>query len=93
MALLFFSPVFRRKLKVMIAIIDYEAGNLKSVDRALKKLGFPCMITQDKEQISAAQRIIFPGVGAAGKAMEDLRRLGLDKVLKNEFESGKPILG
>jgi glutamine amidotransferase len=77
----------------MIAIIDYKAGNLKSVERALNKLGSPCRITQDKEEILHSDRIIFPGVGAAGKAMADLRHLGLDKVLRHELEANKPILG
>ncbi|HOP47755.1 MAG TPA: imidazole glycerol phosphate synthase subunit HisH [Desulfobacteraceae bacterium] len=77
----------------MISIIDYEAGNLKSVERALKKLGFACIITQNKEEINRSERIIFPGVGAAGKAIADLRRLGLDNVLIKAFEEGKPILG
>jgi glutamine amidotransferase len=77
----------------MIVIIDYEAGNLKSVERAVKKLGFPCLVTQDRDEISRSDRVIFPGVGAAGSAMADLRRLGLDDVLHREFEAGKPILG
>jgi glutamine amidotransferase len=77
----------------MIAIIDYKAGNLKSVERALNKLGFSCGVTNEKEEILRAERIIFPGVGAAGKAIEDLICLGLDKVLKQSFETGKPILG
>lgn len=77
----------------MIAIIDYKAGNLKSVERALKKLGFVCRVTHDKEEILGSERIIFPGVGAAGKAMDDLRHLGLDKVLRQAFEHDKPILG
>jgi glutamine amidotransferase len=77
----------------MIAIIDYKAGNLKSVERAVKNLGFDCLVTQRKEEILDSQRVIFPGVGAAGKAMDDLRHLGLDKVLKKSFETGKPILG
>jgi len=77
----------------VISIIDYEAGNLKSVERALKKLGFACIITQNKEEINRSERIIFPGVGAAGKAIADLRRLGLDNVLIKAFEEGKPILG
>jgi len=77
----------------VISIIDYEAGNLKSVERALKKLGFACSITQNKEEINRSERIIFPGVGAAGKAIADLRRLGLDNVLIKAFEAGKPILG
>jgi len=77
----------------LIAIIDYKAGNLKSVERALKKLGFPCCITQDLGEIPGSERIIFPGVGAAGQAIADLRHLGLDKVLRHAFETGKPILG
>ncbi len=79
--------------KPVIAIIDYEAGNLKSVERALKKLGFPCRITQDKKEILNSERIIFPGVGAAGKAIANLTHLGLDTVLKQYFESDKPFLG
>ena len=77
----------------MIAIIDYRAGNLRSVERALKKLGYDCGITSDREEILAAERVVFPGVGAAGKAMVDLRHLGLDGVLKQVFENGKPFLG
>lgn len=77
----------------MIAIIDYKAGNLKSVERALKKLGFSCLITQDKDKILASDRVIFPGVGAAGKAVADLRELGLDQVLKQVYAEGKPLLG
>jgi glutamine amidotransferase len=77
----------------MIAIIDYKAGNLKSVERALKKLGAPCCITSNRQEILSSKRIIFPGVGAAGKAMADLKDLGLDKILINLFNKGKPILG
>ena len=77
----------------MIAIIDYRAGNLKSVERALKELGFPCRVTQRTDEISDCERIVFPGVGAAGKAMADLRQLGLDKALKEAFAVNKPILG
>jgi glutamine amidotransferase len=77
----------------MIAIINYEAGNLRSVERAFHQLNIPCRIMQDQQDISAADRIIFPGVGAAGKAMEDLKRLGLDSVLQQAFQAGKPILG
>ena len=77
----------------MIAIVDYKAGNLSSVERALKKMGYGCRITQRREEILSCERIIFPGVGAAGKAMADLKRLGLDEVLRYEFNAGKPILG
>ncbi len=77
----------------MIAIIDYKAGNLRSVERALKSLGVDCLITLEGEEILASERVIFPGVGAAGKAMADLRHLNLDGVLKQVFENGKPFLG
>jgi len=77
----------------MVAIIDYRAGNLKSVERALNKIGVPCRVTSDKNEIDSSERIIFPGVGAAGQAMANLRETGLDKVIWEAFESGKPILG
>jgi glutamine amidotransferase len=77
----------------MIAIIDYKAGNLSSVERAVKKLGFSCRVTRSVEEVRGSERIIFPGVGAAGEAMVNLRDLGLDKVLKEHFEVRKPILG
>jgi len=77
----------------MIAIVDYKAGNLRSVERALKGLGFPCRITHDPKEILDAERVVFPGVGAAGTAMADLRGLGLDRVLRQALEGGKPFLG
>ncbi|RJR20205.1 MAG: imidazole glycerol phosphate synthase subunit HisH [Desulfobacteraceae bacterium] len=77
----------------MIAIVDYRAGNLASVERALRHLGYECRVTSDPYEITYSERIIFPGVGAAGKAVNDLKELGLDRVLKEQFESGKPILG
>ena len=77
----------------MIAIIDYDAGNLASVSRAVSHLGIENVITRDKTEIKAAERIIFPGVGAAGAAMESLQRSGLDVLLKEELACGKPILG
>lgn len=77
----------------MIAIIDYRAGNLASVERAVRHLGFPCRVTSSAGEINDADRIIFPGVGAAGKAMANLSGLGLDKVIKEQVEIGKPVLG
>ena len=62
----------------MIAIIDYDAGNLASVARAVSHLGHPNVITCNIDEIRAAERIIFPGVGAAGSAMAGLTRLGID---------------
>ncbi|HAO19628.1 MAG: imidazole glycerol phosphate synthase subunit HisH [Desulfobacteraceae bacterium IS3] len=77
----------------MIAIIDYKAGNLTSVARAVSHIGVECVVTGDAETILNAERIIFPGVGAAGSAMESLKSLGLDKVIASAFAEGKPILG
>lgn len=77
----------------MIAIIDYKAGNLTSVARAVMHLGFFCAVTHDAAAIRRAQRIIFPGVGAAGAVMSRLKRLGLDEVLSEQAAAGKPFLG
>ena len=77
----------------MISIIDYKAGNLKSVERALKHIGAECRVTADKDAVRNSERIIFPGVGAAGQAMANLRELGLEAVISEAFQSGKPILG
>ncbi|MGD9280433.1 MAG: imidazole glycerol phosphate synthase subunit HisH [Desulfobacterales bacterium] len=77
----------------MIVIIDYDAGNLASVFRAVSHLGYSCAITKDVHEIKAADRIIFPGVGAAGSAMESLHLSRLDVVIKEAFANGKPILG
>jgi glutamine amidotransferase len=63
------------------------------VELAVKKLGFPCRVTRRAEEISGSERIIFPGVGAAGKAMADLNQLGLDGALTDQFKARKPILG
>ncbi len=77
----------------MIAIIDYNAGNLTSVKRAMDYLGKESVITDDYSQIINAERIIFPGVGAAGRAMADLRKRRLDRAIIEAFENKKPILG
>lgn len=77
----------------MIAIIDYKAGNLTSVARAVSHLGFICEITDEPKKILAADHIIFPGVGAAAQAMAELKALGLDETLKEAFAASKPILG
>ncbi len=77
----------------MIAIIDYSAGNLGSVARAVAHLGFACAVTHDSDLIRRAERIIFPGVGAAGAAMESLRRTGVDRILGEQVAGGKPVLG
>ena len=77
----------------MIVIIDYQAGNLTSVVRSLKALGVEGTVTQDPAVVAQATRVIFPGVGAAGKAMATLRELGLDQALRQSFQRRIPILG
>lgn len=76
----------------MIAIVDYKAGNLTSVLRALERLGQKAEITGDPAAIRRAERVIFPGVGAAGEAMRNLRELGLVDVLR-EVSGQKPFMG
>jgi len=77
----------------MITLVDYKAGNLTSVRRALTHLGIPCQVSADPETVRRAEKIIFPGVGAAGAAMEVLQERGLDAALKESFAAGTPILG
>ncbi len=78
----------------MIAIVDYKAGNLTSVARALEHLRHRSEITDRPERVRAAERVILPGVGAAGATMENLAALGLDECLKHDVAgAGKPFLG
>ena len=77
----------------MLAILDYNAGNQTSVRRALDHLGIPCAITRDPDRLAEAEGIIFPGVGAAGQAMDELVSGGLDEVLKALVWQEKPLLG
>lgn len=77
----------------MIAIIDYDAGNIKSVEKALQLLGQDVTITRDPEVILAADKVILPGVGAFGDAMEKLRLYGLDQVIRRVTDQGTPFLG
>ena len=77
----------------MIAIIEYNAGNITSVARALHSIGQDFVITDDTKMLNAASHAIFPGVGAAGEAMAYLKDKKLDVWLKQCFRSGKPILG
>lgn len=77
----------------MITIVDYKAGNLTSVKRALDHLGIPNCVSADPQVIVDAGRVIFPGVGAAGAAMGVLKERGLDAALKECFAKGTPILG
>lgn len=77
----------------MIAIIDYDAGNLRSVEKALLALGGDPVITRDKEMILAADKVILPGVGSFGDAMEKLHQYGLVDVIHQVVEKGTPFFG
>ena len=76
----------------MIAIIDYDAGNLKSVEKALAHIGEESVITRDFQTILNADKVILPGVGAFGDAMANLKRLELDKVIRELNEKQTPFL-
>lgn len=77
----------------MIAIIDYDAGNVKSVEKALQALNQEVIITKDKELLLKADKVILPGVGAFGDAMEKLHSYGLVEVIHQLVEMKKPFLG
>lgn len=77
----------------MIAIIDYDAGNLKSVEKALLRLGEEAVVSRERETILEADKVILPGVGSFGDAMGKLREFGLDRVIYEVVEKGMPFLG
>lgn len=77
----------------MIAIIDYDAGNVKSVEKALQFLGQEAVLTRDKAILLSADKVILPGVGAFGNAMEKLQQYGLVDVIHQIVEKGTPFLG
>ncbi len=77
----------------MIAIIDYDAGNLKSVEKAFDYLGVPVAVTRDKDEILAADKVVLPGVGAFGDAMDKLKKYGLVHTIYDVVEKKTPFLG
>ncbi|MCX7017121.1 MAG: imidazole glycerol phosphate synthase subunit HisH [Candidatus Sumerlaeota bacterium] len=77
----------------MIAIVDYGMGNLRSVEKALQRLGFDARISSDPRAIERAERVVLPGVGAFGDGIEGLRSRGLIDVVKEAARSGRPFLG
>jgi glutamine amidotransferase len=76
-----------------IAIIDYGAGNLRSVERALVHLGFPPVVTSDPEVVAGAEAVILPGVGAAADTMDGLRAHGMVDAVQRAIAEEKPFLG
>lgn len=77
----------------MIAIIDYDAGNIKSVEKALHYIGEETIVTRDRETLLKADKVILPGVGSFGQAMENLHRYGLVPVIREIRDNGTPFLG
>ncbi len=77
----------------MIAIIDYDAGNIKSVEKVLVHLGAECRLTRDISEIEKADKIILPGVGAFGDAMGRLNQYGLTDAISTAVKKGTPFLG
>lgn len=77
----------------MVAIIDYDAGNIRSVEKALQYLGQDVVITRDRAILLSADQVILPGVGSFGDAMEKLRSYGLETVIREIVQKGTPFLG
>lgn len=77
----------------MIAIIDYGMGNLRSVQKAFEFLGFPAQITDKREEIRKADKIVLPGVGAFCDAIKTIREKGIDELIQDAIKEGKPFLG
>ncbi len=79
--------------QLKVAIVDYEAGNLRSVQKAIEACGSIAKITTDVEDINSCDGIILPGQGASDSAMSKLNELGLSETIKNQINKGKPFLG
>ena len=79
--------------KKMVAIIDYDAGNIKSVEKAVNYLGSEAVLSRDREEILSADHIILPGVGNFGDAMEKINGFGLGDVIREAVDAKKPFLG
>jgi glutamine amidotransferase len=77
----------------MIAVIDYGMGNLRSVQKGIERVGFKADVTRDREQIEAAAGVVFPGVGAFGACMDNLRTYGLIETVRRVIARGTPFLG
>ncbi len=77
----------------MIAIIDYGAGNIRNIEKALAYIGAEVQVTDDSAVVASAQAIVLPGVGSGGAAMSRMRERGLDDAIRKATEQGKPFLG
>ncbi len=88
-----YKLIFRFGVNPMIAIIDYGAGNIQSVNKALKHIGCDAFITRDKEQILRADGAVLPGVGSFGDTMDTMNSYGIKDTVIEYTKSGKPFLG
>lgn len=77
----------------MIGIIDYEAGNLRSVEKAFAFLGYDAFVSNDIDKLSSADAIVLPGVGAFAEAMSKLKNMGMDNFISEVVQQGNPFLG
>jgi imidazole glycerol phosphate synthase, glutamine amidotransferase subunit len=77
----------------MIGIIDYKLNNLRSVQKAFEKVGASAFISSDAKELSRAEKLVLPGVGAFGKAMENIKSLGLEELIYTNAKAGKPLIG
>ena len=77
----------------MIGIIDYKLNNLRSVQKAFEKVGASAFISSDAKELSRAEKLVLPGVGAFGKAMENIKMLGLEEMICSSAKAGKPLIG
>ena len=77
----------------MIAVVDYGMGNLRSVAKALEKVGAGVEVTSDPDVVAEASGVVLPGVGAFGRCMENLRAAGLERAVRDAADSGRPFLG
>ena len=77
----------------MVAIIDYDAGNIKSVENAMKRLGQQTVVTREAAQLQRAGHVVLPGVGSFGDAMARIRSFGLEATIRETAQSGTPFLG
>lgn len=76
-----------------VTIVDYGAGNLASVANAFRYVGAPVVVTSDPERVARAERLVLPGVGSFGRAMDRLKGMGLDEAVRDHVRSGRPFLG
>jgi glutamine amidotransferase len=81
------------KGEIVIGIVDYHLNNLRSVQKAFEKAGMQSFISDNVHELQKAEKLVLPGVGAFGQAMENIRKLGLEKFLKEHAQAGQPLLG